>query len=113
MPSPRFYEFSVEGDGTFPLDMLRYDECWPSDEGKDVPKIMGMPEANPNPEISDKARDILNALWGKPNLCREVFRLLLLTHESELYDRKRRVTLRSRQRPTDARWASFGWKVVW
>lgn len=25
--------FTVEGRGSFPLDMLRYDHCWPSDSG--------------------------------------------------------------------------------
>lgn len=24
-------DFTVEGRGDFPLDMLRYDECWPAD----------------------------------------------------------------------------------
>lgn len=24
------YEFAVEGRGTFPVDMLRYDRCWPA-----------------------------------------------------------------------------------
>jgi hypothetical protein len=25
----RFYEFTVEGKDCFPIDMLRYDSCWP------------------------------------------------------------------------------------
>jgi hypothetical protein len=25
-------EFTVEGSGTFPFDMLRYDICWPASE---------------------------------------------------------------------------------
>lgn len=26
----KIYEFTVEGRGPFPLDMLRYDSCWPA-----------------------------------------------------------------------------------
>lgn len=29
MPRTRFYEFKVTGESRFPLDMLRYDSCWP------------------------------------------------------------------------------------
>ena len=29
----RIFNFSVTGKGSFPLDMLRYDSCWPT--GKD------------------------------------------------------------------------------
>lgn len=28
-------EFTVEGPGPFPIDMLRYDQCWPKREGED------------------------------------------------------------------------------
>lgn len=28
-------EFTVEGRGSFPIDMLRYDSCWPAREGSD------------------------------------------------------------------------------
>lgn len=28
-------EFTVEGRGSFPIDMLRYDSCWPAREGTD------------------------------------------------------------------------------
>jgi hypothetical protein len=31
----RIYTYTVEGEGFFPLDMLRYDCCWPS-RGVDV-----------------------------------------------------------------------------
>lgn len=27
-----FHEFVVEGSGSFPIDMLRYDSCWPRTE---------------------------------------------------------------------------------
>lgn len=70
-----YIEFTVEGSGYFPFDMLRYDACHP-------------------------------------------------VHESESrqlgeYDRRRRVLLQHRTskdntswRPNDARWQSFGWRVV-
>jgi hypothetical protein len=30
-----WFEFTVEGSGEFPFDMLRYDSCWPKSEGHD------------------------------------------------------------------------------
>jgi len=33
MPAPILKRFSVEGSGEFPLDMLRFDRCWPSGAG--------------------------------------------------------------------------------
>jgi hypothetical protein len=27
--------YSVQGSGSFPIDMLRYDRCWPASEGSD------------------------------------------------------------------------------
>ena len=65
-------QFSVEGRGEFPLDMLRYDCCWPA-TGDDVANL-------------DNWRDA-----------------------------SRRVTFNSQKangKPTDGRWASFGWSVV-
>ena len=29
--------FEVQGRGEFPLDMLRYDLCWPATEGDAIP----------------------------------------------------------------------------
>lgn len=29
---PHRYEFTVDGSGVFPFDMLRYDHCWPQRE---------------------------------------------------------------------------------
>jgi hypothetical protein len=31
--------FIVEGSGTFPFDMLRYDHAWPYSESKDSPSL--------------------------------------------------------------------------
>jgi len=35
-PVKSFYEFTVEGKGEFPFDMLRRDQCWPRRESHDV-----------------------------------------------------------------------------
>lgn len=34
-PVKSFCEFTVEGRGEFPFDMLRYDMCWPKSESRD------------------------------------------------------------------------------
>jgi hypothetical protein len=44
MDTPRI--FTVEGSGDFPFDMLRYDCCWPKDEGQDS---YGIPRASIEP----------------------------------------------------------------
>ena len=31
-----YWEFTVEGNGEFPWDMLRYDRCWPASEDQIV-----------------------------------------------------------------------------
>ena len=64
-------EFEVEGKGEFPLDMLRYDRCWPAHE--------------------------LDS-----NLIGSVVHAQL----------KRVVGLVGLKLPTEARWASFGWRVI-
>ena len=75
--------FTVRGRGAFPLDMLRYDSCWPA-RGIDVEKI------TPRYETAEE-RDEMS--W------REV---TLMTYG----DRKNFSPV------TAARWASFNWKVV-
>jgi hypothetical protein len=64
--------FQVEGTWDFPLDMLRYDLCWPASQS-DAGLIAG------------------TTLVGKA---------------------ERRITLKGLKLPTEARWVSFGWKVV-
>jgi hypothetical protein len=70
--------FTVRGRGTFPVDMLRYDCCYPTS--------------------SDGACSIL-------------------THYTDSeYNKERKVELsmvveHKNQRPTEARWISFGWTV--
>lgn len=38
MPTPKTVTFTVTGRGRFPLDMLRYDACWPV-TGDDASKL--------------------------------------------------------------------------
>jgi hypothetical protein len=76
MAAPKLYTFTVEGNGEFPYDMLRYDQCWPKSEASDVYKMSAHPLGN-------------------------------------LARTTRSVTLVSiKEKPTVARWESFGWKVV-
>ena len=35
MPGQRLHEFTVRGRTSFPIDMLRYDSCWPKSEARD------------------------------------------------------------------------------
>lgn len=85
---PRFIvTFEVEGGTQFPLDMLRYDCCWPA-SSDDVANIHGslmrefrVPATPPEPPKHRKVK--------------------LITVGSNKTDAARRVTA--------GRWASFGW----
>lgn len=77
-------QFTVEGQGPFPIDMLRYDQCWPKSEGEDTGVI----------EQSIRSRPPRQAPQGgwPP------YRVTLETD--------------SESAPTYGRWESFGWKVA-
>jgi hypothetical protein len=47
--------FTVEGSGTFPFDMLRYDCCWPYSEGYDSGQL--------EPHERGKRRVVLATRW--------------------------------------------------
>jgi hypothetical protein len=49
------YHFTVEGKGYFPLDMLRYDSCYPA-KSEDVTRILD--HGSPN-YLQEKARIVL------------------------------------------------------
>jgi len=108
----RRYEFTVEGRGWFPVDMLRYDQCWPRRESEDTPQILGPPPMPDDPQVAGKARRIIDAMRGKPEIMREVFRQLLGVHDDAMFNGTRQVTLVGVQKPTEGRWESFGWRVV-
>lgn len=52
MPAVKIQEFEVEGRGPFPVDMLRYDACWPVRENEDSFKGISLRE----PECYDGER---------------------------------------------------------
>lgn len=80
-------DFTVEGRGDFPLDMLRYDQCWPADSAA-VTAI----ETTYGSELERHGSTVAQ----QPGL--------------------RRIRLRkvsgSGIGPTEGRWNSFGWRVV-
>ena len=39
MAATKLYTFTVEGTGAFPIDMLRYDQCWPNSGSHDAQAI--------------------------------------------------------------------------
>lgn len=68
-PAKVVHDFAVEGSGEFPIDMLRYDRCWPAAEAQ-VPYLTASRSG------------------------------------------RRHVLLTGLQEPTQARWQSFGWRVL-
>lgn len=76
-------KFTVRGTWGFPLDMLRYDGCWPS-SGEDVAAIHQSIKGEDNP--------------------REPKEVTLSTLA--------RTKEQAMRYPTTDRWASFGWRVV-
>lgn len=83
----RFWTFTVKGSGAFPLDMLRYDSCYPASN------------AHPQGGYND---NLLN---------------LGVCHHEKEYHMEREVVLvkyvsSKKETPTKGRWASFGWKVI-
>ena len=80
--------FTVEGTYPFPVDMLRYDQCWPSREATD------------SVELAEAMSGTSDRIHRRNN--------------PDHKPRKRRVTLVTNaiNRPTVGRWESFGWKVV-
>lgn len=108
----RTYHFTVEGRGSFPVDMLRYDCCWPRRESEDVPEVQGMPPRPKDKRVAEKARQIVQMMQDKPELMREVLRQLMGLHDDALFNGTRKVDLVGHHKPTEGRWESFGWKVV-
>lgn len=51
MATKKRFEFTVEGTGEFPFDMLRYDCCWPKSEAHDSHLLSG--------ETRDRRRIVL------------------------------------------------------
>lgn len=83
MKNPKVLTFEVEGRGSFPLDMLRYDACYPSSE-----QNSHLIEYNP------WADDLKSS--------KRTVRLMHRVLKDEYLGNY----------PTKGRWESFGWKVV-
>ena len=107
---PRSYTFTVEGTGMFPVDMLRYDNCWPRTEQDDSPEVLAAPPRTKDPKVAQQARRILQALDSDDALRREVLHQLL--GQDRLWDKPRKVTLTGNYAPNEEHWESHGWKVV-
>jgi len=75
-------DFVVAGRGDFPMDMLRYDECWPQDTS----------------DASLIARSLYEGVNADGRLGEWVIRLRRFSEH--------------KIGPTVARWESFGWKVT-
>ncbi len=75
--------YTVEGSGHFPIDMLRYDSCFPASE----------PDAHMIERINNPTKRSDLALHR--------------VDVSTLRDHRTHATIH-----TPARWESFGWKVV-
>jgi hypothetical protein len=108
----RYHEFLVEGFGVFPVDMLRYDQCWPRREIEDTPKIQGVPPPSDIPLMREKAQEVISRMRDKPGLLQEVLRQLLAIQDSALYEGPRKVSMVGLRSPSTGRWDSFGWKVL-
>jgi len=72
------HRFIVEGSGIFPVDMLRYNSCWPT-YSEDVFAIM---MDHTDPEYLEPRKATISAIASKG------------------------------WKPTEGRWASFGWRVI-
>jgi hypothetical protein len=73
------FTFYVTGSGYFPVDMLRYDQCWPAD--------------------GDSAATIADSIGYYAT--REATPPVRWTNRS--------IKMRSHREPACARWSSFGW----
>jgi hypothetical protein len=78
----RTYNFEVEGRTQFPLDMLRYDACWPEGQ-EDVSKIHSLMETETRMQMRREGK-----LPARIRLCSNTMAR------------------------TTARWNSVGWRVV-
>lgn len=70
------YTVKAQREMSFPVDMLRYDTCWPS--------------------TGDQAVLLTSVIIPERSRLKGIVR----------------ITLTGTQRPTSARWKSFGWDVV-
>lgn len=75
-------EFEVEGTGAFPIDMLRYDACFPATQ--------------------ESAVDMVLTRHEDPDQYRAKRRVRLRSY----------AVVKANAYPTEDRWKSFGWVVL-
>lgn len=93
------HTFQVVGAFRFPVDMLRYDACYPVSESADAATIV---------ETFDVERDV-------PRLSEEIHGQLSMVAKAQTHGwvvTVAHVTDVKRWTPNAERWASFGWRVV-
>lgn len=102
--------FIVEGTSVFPIDMLRYDSCFPADEAssnqiastsREVPLLVYTVPSfgeQTTPTVVEQATPILNQT-SSTGLTGQQVNLIRYHHDRE-------------PGLTNARWESFGWRVV-
>lgn len=83
--------FKVKGSGDFPVDMLRYDRCYPV-SAKDVEGVM----------LSYAVAEVEDMITER-----------IVQLETHVFTTKRDIIWESENRcPCDERWRSFGWRVI-
>lgn len=92
---PYVHEFEVEGDTMFPLDMLRYDGCFPAEEFASY-RIATTMDYQALRELLTQANTADVLLGSRPG----VLRVKLC----KVWDKT--------WKPTEGRWESFRWRVV-
>lgn len=56
----KYYRYTVEGRGAFPLDMLRYDACWPerTEDAMSIAEPTYFATREKVIELNDKSRQV-------------------------------------------------------
>ena len=106
--SLRRIRFTVRGDGIFPFDMLRYDNCFPATP-EDIEWIG--PCGSPSASIEHRKGDeILERCGIKVGPYKMDLRELML--ETYLMPYHGSHVIKDRLVPAIDRWLSFGWQVT-
>lgn len=93
-------KFVVTGKGPFPIDMLRYDRCYPV-EAKDSQAVASSLQVNMYTGISVSMDAVTKEIVCESPIMGEEYSVCLATVRSE----------KSNAFPSESRWRSFGWRV--
>jgi hypothetical protein len=100
--APRImYEYYVTGRGRFPYDMLRWDQCWPTDDVEKLEPARSVEPVPGAPRELIKPRSIRMRSFMKPT------RRSLVELPVELRHRKARLMLWS-----IAQWGAMAWIIL-